>query len=67
MKLRHGDEFGKLSGSIWRLLFVFALMPWLRQYRIQASDEDEIKEMMLKKLELKIKPRMDEKSIDRLE
>jgi hypothetical protein len=46
MKLRHGDDFARTSGSVWRLLFVFALMPWLRKYRIlarpdlQGDDED---------------------------
>jgi hypothetical protein len=39
MKLRHGDDFAKTSGSVWRLLFVFALMPWLRKYRILARPE----------------------------
>ena len=39
MKLKHGDKFAKKSGSIWRLLFVFALFPWLRQYRILNEDE----------------------------
>ena len=34
MKLKHGENFAKKSGSIWRLLFVFALFPWLRQYRV---------------------------------
>jgi hypothetical protein len=40
MKLKHGDKFGKKSSSTWRLLFVFALMPWLRKYRILDKDID---------------------------
>lgn len=52
MKLRYGDDFGRLSGSIWRLLFVFALMPWLRRYRIQNSNEDALMESLISKLEL---------------
>lgn len=47
MKLKHGENFAKKSGSIWRLLFVFALFPWLRQYRIineeEILDEDAVK------------------------
>ena len=46
MKLRYGNQFGTRAGSIWRLLFVFALMLWLRRYRIQNGadlDADEIK------------------------
>lgn len=39
MKLKHGENFARKTGSIWRLLFVFALFPWLRQYRI-LKDED---------------------------
>ena len=42
MKLKHGDNFGKRSSSTWRLLFVFALMPWLRKYRI-VDESEEIK------------------------
>jgi len=53
MKLRHGGDFGKLSGSIWRLLFVFALMPWMRRYRLSSSEKDLMEEALLKKLALK--------------
>lgn len=38
MKLRHHDNFAKQAGSIWRLLFIFALMPWLRKYRIGNTE-----------------------------
>lgn len=44
MKLKYGDNFAKKTGSIWRLLFVFALFPWLRQYRILNNDEINLEE-----------------------
>lgn len=47
MKLRHKDDFGTKAGSIWRLLFVSALMPWLRKKRIQG-DVDVDKEIEAK-------------------
>lgn len=37
MKLRHGDDFGKQAGCIWRLLFTIALMPWLKKFRIKEE------------------------------
>ena len=40
MKIKHGKNFGKRSNSTWRLLFVFALMPWLQKYRIAEDIED---------------------------
>jgi|EP00970_Alexandrium_tamarense_P018329 hypothetical protein len=40
MKLRYGDRFGREAGTAWRLLFVFALMPWLRRYRIRAEENN---------------------------
>jgi len=39
MRLRHGDGFSSTQGSCWRLLFVVALMPWVRKYRILARPE----------------------------
>ena len=50
MKLKHGTQFARRAGSHWRLLFVFALMPFLRKSRIAAipnfelRDEDEDKD-----------------------
>jgi hypothetical protein len=33
LKLRHGDAFCTATGSSWRLIFVYVLMPWLSKYR----------------------------------
>lgn len=37
LKIRHGKEFVTTAGSCWRLLFVEALMPWIRTYRVLAT------------------------------
>mmetsp|Transcript_4756 Transcript_4756/g.11243 ORF Transcript_4756/g.11243 Transcript_4756/m.11243 type:complete len:194 (-) Transcript_4756:499-1080(-) len=59
MKLRHKDNFGTKAGSIWRLLFVSALMPWLRKKRIQ-DDVDIDKE-----IESKMKSSMSQEEPER--
>jgi hypothetical protein len=38
-KLKHGKTFISPAGSTWRLIFVYALMPWLGKYRKAARGE----------------------------
>jgi hypothetical protein len=40
MKLRYRHHFGNRAGSCWRLIFVYALMPWLHRYRVLARPEE---------------------------
>ncbi|KAL9190376.1 hypothetical protein ACHAXT_007587 [Thalassiosira profunda] len=42
MKLRH-DDFGNKAGSCWRLLFVYALCPWMRKYRNRNDSVSDFK------------------------
>jgi hypothetical protein len=39
LKLRYGDNFGTRAGSAWRLLFIYALFPWLHTYRLSTRPE----------------------------
>lgn len=41
MKLRYSKSFGSRAGSAWRLMFVYALLPWMYQYRIHDYDGGE--------------------------
>lgn len=36
LKLRH-DDFGRFAGTCWRMLFVYALAPWMRKYRFSEG------------------------------
>ena len=40
MKLKHGKEFANRAGLAWRMIFVFALMPYLKGRRIAGILED---------------------------
>lgn len=41
LKLRYGPRFCTSAGSCWRLVFVHALMPWLKKHRlIEMFDQD---------------------------
>jgi hypothetical protein len=38
MKLSYADSFGNHTGSTWRLIFVYALMPWFHKYCINDGN-----------------------------
>jgi len=42
MKLRYGEHFGSRAGSTWRLIFVYALMPWLHKYRVLTKSANKV-------------------------
>lgn len=37
LKLYNGKDFGTRAGSYWRMLFVLAVFPWMRNYRIRNN------------------------------
>ena len=61
MKLRH-DDFGSYAGTCWRMLFVYALAPWMRTHRkkISAPSGGLAKSSLLSS-KLKDDPNMDDK------
>jgi len=50
MNLRYRDEFAKPSESIWRILFVRALMPWLRKDRTEIDQTEEAQQATFQSL-----------------
>lgn len=49
MKIRYGEKFGDKAGYCYRLIFVVALMPWIRKYRVMARPnllDDEHKSLL---------------------
>jgi hypothetical protein len=45
MKLRYAKQFGSRAGSAWRLIFIYALLPWMHQYRILGDDTTNISDL----------------------
>lgn len=41
MKLAYGDKFSSPAGTCWRNLFVIALMPWIKRYRVFENSSDD--------------------------
>jgi hypothetical protein len=41
MKLAHGEAFSCPAGACWRNLFIVALMPWMKRYRVLETSAQE--------------------------
>ena len=44
-KLRYGNRYCTRAGSTWRLIFVYALMPWMQKHRIAGEIEESTKDI----------------------
>lgn len=42
MKLAYGKAFSDPAGTCWRNLFVVALMPWIKRYRVSQTVNDDV-------------------------
>lgn len=47
LKLRFGTKFGTRAGGLWRLVYVSALMPWVRKYRAAIREAPTLWESLL--------------------
>ena len=54
LKMRH-PEFNSNAGAVWRQLFVLAMLPWMRKYRVFSEERKSqaIETLALHKLEVK--------------
>jgi hypothetical protein len=65
MKFRYAENFCHRAGSTWRLILIYALMPWLHKYRIRDntcdSDSDSVYDENSK---LSLRPSVVDSSLD---
>jgi hypothetical protein len=67
LKLRYGDDFGRRSGSCWRVLFVLCLMPWMRKYRLRSISAMEDLDSDIKQVQSDLVDRNEDDTLDRHE
>ena len=61
MKLRH-DDFGSYAGTCWRMLFVYAIAPWMRTHRLKISAPGVVKSSLVSS-KSKVDPNVDDKVV----